>query len=125
MSRSPSERRERWRREDEAPRLSQKAPALLQLRLELSESFQGRKVLDSNRVVHIVVASAAARFEVPCSDVRCKDGGHDLTHDVLQNLQQRKQSFVGQDTCNGYVGDRPCDRVLQFVTHARFNTTSP
>lgn len=118
---NPSARQERWKREDEAARLSTEAPTLLQLRLELSESSNGRRVLDSNRVVHIVVARAAARFEVPCSDARCKDGGYDLTRDVMQNVRQRRLSFVGQDTCNGYLGDFPCTRVLQFVAHAEFH----
>ncbi|HEY6727860.1 MAG TPA: hypothetical protein VI197_27695 [Polyangiaceae bacterium] len=121
----PSARQARWKREDEAARLSAEAPALLELRLELSESSNGRTVLDSSRIVHIVVARAAARFEVPCGDVRCKDGGYDLTHDVMHNVRQRRRSFVGQDSCNGYLGDHPCIRVLQFVAHAEFQASPP
>lgn len=118
-----SARQERWKREDEAARLSAEAPTLVQLRLELSESSNGRRVLDSTRIVHIVVARAAARFEVPCSDERCKDGGHDLTHDVMRNVREHRRSFVGQDICNGYLGDSPCTRVLEFVAHAAFDAT--
>lgn len=122
MSRSiPSARLERWKREDAAPRLIDQAPALRQLQLELSEASEGRRVLDSSRVVHTVVARAAARFEVPCSDARCRDGGHDLTIDIMRNVRQRRRSFVGQDACNGYVGESPCVRVLQFVARAEFD----
>jgi len=114
-------RLERWKREDEAVRLSAEAPALTRLRFELSESSNGRKVLDSTRVVHIVVPRAAALFEVPCSDARCKDGGYDLTRDVLHNVRHRRRSFVGQNDCNGYLGASPCTRVLMFVVHAEFD----
>ena len=115
-----SARLERWKREDEARRLSAEVPTLVQLRLELSESSNGHKVLDSSRIVHIVVPRAAALFEVPCSDARCKDGGYDLTPDIMHNMRQRRRSFVGQNTCNGYLGDSPCPRVLSFVGHAEF-----
>jgi hypothetical protein len=120
-SSTPSARAERWQREDDAPRLADQAPQLKQLRLEMSETFEGRRVLDSNRIGHIIVARAAARFEVPCSDARCKDGGHDLTREVMINLRQQRRSFVGQDQCSGYVGERPCARVLEFVAHAEFD----
>lgn len=117
-----SARLERWKREDEAARLSAVAPALVRLRLELSESSNGHKVLDSNRIVHIVVPRAAALFEVPCSDARCKDGGHDLTREVMHNVRQRRRSFVGQNNCHGYLGGSPCARVLLFVVHAEFGS---
>jgi len=116
-----SARLERWKREDEAARLSAEAPALRQLRLELSESSNGHRVLDSYRIVHIVVPRAAALFEVPCSDGRCKEGGYDLTRDVMHSVRQRRRSFVGQNCCNGYLGNSPCPRVLSFVGHAEFN----
>jgi len=114
-------RLERWKREDEAARLSAAAPALVRLRLELSESSNGRKVLDSARIVHIVVPRAAALFEVPCSDARCKDGGYDLTRDILHNVLQRRRTFIGQNDCGGYLGASPCSRVLTFVVHAEFD----
>ena len=119
---TPSARAERWQREDDAPRLAEQVPQLKQLRLEMSETFEARRVLDSNRIGHIIVARAAARFEVPCSDVRCRDGGHDLTREVMLNLRQQRRSFVGQDQCSGYVGERPCARVLEFVAHAEFDS---
>lgn len=117
---TPSARQERWKREDEAARLSTEAPTLVQLRLELAESSNGRNVLDSTRTVHVVVARAAALFEVPCSETRCKDGGYDLTREIMRHVRQRRQSFVGQEYCNGYMGHHPCTRVLQFVAHAEF-----
>lgn len=115
-------RSERWKREDEAPRLAKQVPTLKCLRLELSETANERRLLDSERIGHIIVPRAAARFEVPCSDDRCQDGGHDLTFEVMIHLRQRRRSFVGQDRCSGYVGDRPCGRVLEFVAHADFSS---
>jgi|SRR5690606_7883571 len=123
MPQSPanSARFERWKREDDAPRLAQEVPGLLHLRLELSEIYNGRNVLDCDRIQHVIVARAAARFEVPCSDARCEDGGHDLTHEVMRNLRQSRASFTGQDQCSGYVGERPCARVLRFSARAEFS----
>ena len=119
-----SARLERWKREDAAARLSTEAPTLVLLRLELAESSNGRKVLDSTRTVHVVVARAAALFEVPCSDARCTDGGYDLTREIMHHVRQRRRSFVGQECCNGYMGNHPCTRVLQYVAHAEFDAQS-
>ncbi len=114
-------RSERWKREDDSPRLTHEVPALMRLRLELAESFEDRKILDSERISHIIVERAAARFEVPCSNDRCEDGGHNLTRDIIASLKAFKPSFSGQDRCGGYVGDQPCGRVLAFVAHAEFD----
>ena len=121
MANRHSQRSERWEREDRAPRLAQEVPGLASLRLELVESFNGRKISDSAQIRHIVVASAAALFEYPCSDPRCDGGGHDVSRDVLGGVRAFKQNFVGSDRCSGYVGDRPCGRVLQFTAHAEFD----
>jgi hypothetical protein len=117
----PSTRLERWKREDAAPRLADEAPELEQFKLEFSEWSHGRAIADSSRVRHIVVKSAAAFFEVPCGDPRCKDGGHDLTREVMLNVRKRQPTFAGRDRCSGYVGQRPCARSLQFVAHAEFD----
>jgi hypothetical protein len=116
-----SARTERWEREDQAPRLATEFPELRRLRLELSEWIEARKVLDSTRVRHIIVERAAARFEEPCTDPRCKDGGHNLTHQMMQNLRRRLPTFVGQDECSGYLAERPCARILRVIVHAEFD----
>ena len=81
-NRNPS-RPERWAREDDSPRLADTAPGLAMLKLELSEVSGERRVLDSTRIQHVIVKRAAALFEVSCSDQGCRDGGFDITVEVL------------------------------------------
>ena len=121
MAQRSSARSERWERENKAPRLSEQAPALTSLRLELIETMNGRKLLDSECIRHIIVARAAALFEVPCGDARCEDGGHDISREVLIGLRAFKQRFDGTDRCSGYVGDRPCGRLLEYTALAEFD----
>lgn len=109
-----SQRSERWAREDEAPRLLEVVPGLLQLRLELAEWSGDRIVLDSKRIQHIVVQRAPALFEVPCGDSGCRDGGFDVTAAVLRALRHEQPQFEGEAACFGSVGERPCQRVLRF-----------
>lgn len=117
-----SQRSERWEREDRAPRLAQEVPGLASLRLELVESSNGHKISDSAQIRYVVVASAAALFEYPCGDRRCDGGGHDVSREVLTGVRSSKRHFVGSDRCTGYVGDRPCGRLLQFEAHAEYVT---
>jgi hypothetical protein len=111
-------RTERWKRENDAPRLKTEVPALLSLKLEIDEVYEGHSVGSARCVRHIVVSTAAARFEIPCSDTRCENGGHDITDSILRPLRAAVQEFSGEDVCHGFVGDRGCGRVLKFVAHA-------
>ena len=111
---------ERRRREDEAPRLKDKVPALESLRLDVEERTEGASVSDSAHVRRIVVEHAPAMFEIPCSDHACKDGGHDLTYQIMQSLRANETEFHGEDACRGHLGPSPCRRVLKYVAHATF-----
>lgn len=113
-------RSERWKREDEAPRLNDVAPNLQALRFDLQEQYEGRNVESTRSVRHIIVTRAAALFEIPCTDTNCQGGGHDITHEVLQALRDSRANFEGEDLCRGYVGNRDCGRVLKFTAHASF-----
>jgi len=113
---------ERRRREDEAPRLHAAVPALASLRFELKESREGMRVADVSYVRQIVVERAPALFEFPCQDSACKEGGHDLTLEVLGALRSGAQRFEQQDACRGQIGSAQCRRVLTLVGIATYKT---
>jgi hypothetical protein len=69
---------ERRKRQDEAARLLAVVPALTALRLELIGVQNDAVIPGSSHVKVIPLATAPALFELPCTDNRCKDGGHDL-----------------------------------------------
>lgn len=106
-------RSERWIREDEAARVQHMAPNVAGLRFEFHESPGEGRVPDSTRFQHILVPRAAA-LQVGCSDAGCRDGGFDITAEVLRALRERKSDVSGESCCFGSVGDRPCERVLKF-----------
>lgn len=110
---------ERRRRENEAPRLKAEIPALTKLDLELSDR-KGVADPASTHVRRVVVESAPALFEITCTDTSCKDGGHDLTHQVMRALRTRQTSFEGDDICNGSVGSSHCGRILHYEATATF-----
>ena len=107
----------RKQREDEAPRLRDSVSAILSLEIELVEdagtsSTKHRK--------HVVIASAPALFLIPCGDKECRDGGHDITLEVMRSLQQGSGQVTGEHFCQGQVGTLPCSRKLQYQTFAVF-----
>jgi hypothetical protein len=108
---------ERRQRENEAPRLSDQAPALVSLRLDIEEQFGAGATAHIRRCV---VDRAPALFLVPCGDPRCTDGGHDLTNDVMRAVRAGQTSFEGNDDCTGTVGTSPCLRVLHFHGTAEY-----
>jgi hypothetical protein len=114
-------RTDRWKREDEAPRLQDEVPELSLLKLELHEISGERRVLDSGCVRHIVVPRAGALFEVPCGDSACEDGGFEMTLDILHELRRGHTEFSGEAPCHGSVGYRPCGRVLKYTALATFH----
>jgi hypothetical protein len=113
---------ERRRREAEAPRLAALVPELEKLRLEVVERSANIARPEHTHTRHVVVASAPALFVLPCHDSRCKDGGHDVTTEILAALQARKERFEGEDACSGVIGSASCARVLTYVGIATYHT---
>lgn len=119
------ERAERWRREDEAPRLLERAPSLQTLALSLKEMRAEYKVTGTERTQHVIVARAAALFTIPCSDPSCQDGGYDITPQVLSFLRLKHSSFAGVVECRGMVGNNDCRCSLSFVARASYRQATP
>jgi hypothetical protein len=116
---------ERRQREADAPRLSALVPALEKLRIEVLERSSSISRPEHTHVRHIVVASAPALFVMPCHDTQCKDGGHDLTTEILSALRGQKVNFQGEDVCSGVVGSAGCSRVLGYVAVATYREHGP
>jgi len=111
---------ERRKREDEAPRLTVQVPALETLRLEVVERSTSISRPENAHVRHVVVSSAPALFVMPCRDPSCKDGGHDLTAQVMSALQRTRPQFDGESACHGSVGSAGCARILGFAGAATY-----
>ena len=111
---------ERRRREEEAPRLISQIPRLESLRLELAERRAGGSVSESAHVRKVVVERAPALFVLPCHDSACKDGGHDVTLEIMRALRESRERFVGENECSGQVGSAECHRVLTYVALAEY-----
>jgi hypothetical protein len=111
---------ERRQREDDAVRLSATVPGLESLRLEMQESRSGISNPEASHIRRIVVSSAPALFVLPCHDTQCKEGGHDITADILSALRARKLRFEGEDPCSGVVGSANCQRILRYVGVATY-----
>lgn len=111
---------ERRRREDEAPRLKDRIPKLESLRLEINERRPEATSADVQHVKRVQVEHAPALFELTCCDRACKDGGHDITRPILQELERGATRFEGEDVCHGALGSAPCARVLSWVGIATY-----
>ncbi|MGH7435794.1 MAG: hypothetical protein ACRENE_08975 [Polyangiaceae bacterium] len=111
---------ERRRVEDEAQRLAAVAPQLLSLRLEIEEDRGGAIASEVKHVRHVVVAYAPALFVFPCGDDACKNGGHDMTYAVLNELRGRVETFALEDACYGDVGSAPCGLVVHVTGKAAY-----
>lgn len=120
----PSERVERWRREDAAPRLLDQFPLLRTLTLSLKDKRGESRVTGTERMQHVIVARAGALFEIPCSDPKCQNGGYDVTSEVLSSLRLKRESFAGVADCCGMVGDNMCRCSLSFAARASFAANS-
>lgn len=113
---------ERRQREDEAPRLREKVQNLESLKLDVEERSGVSGVPEAKHTRRIVVEHAPALFAIPCTDHSCKDGGHDLTLQIMQALRARETTFEGEDSCYGHLGPSACRRVLRFVAHATYRS---
>jgi hypothetical protein len=116
--RKPRPRSERWEREDAAQRLCELVPRLSGLKLELREVRENLTAAGSASIRHVVIATAAARFEFKCSG--CQDGNYDVTRLILGGLERGLARFEGTCTCFGSAGSQPCERSLTFVAHATY-----
>lgn len=108
----------RREREDLAARLKEEIPELKTLELELEEKSDSALEVTHKR--YIVVDHAPALFELPCCDHDCREGGHDLTHEMLRALRRGDEEFEGTDHCPGAIGNSSCGRELHFVAHATY-----
>jgi hypothetical protein len=113
---------ERRQRENDAPRLRESVPALASLQIELVE-HAGTSTTAHRK--HVVIANAPALFEIPCGDKECRDGGHDITREVMRSLQQHSAQVSGEHVCEGQVGSAPCTRRLEYQTRAVYLRPEP
>jgi hypothetical protein len=111
---------ERRRREEAAPRLAERVPKLESLKLEVQELRAGAAIPESTHVRRIPVPHAAALFDLPCLDSFCKDGGHDVTQQILRHLERGETKFEGEDACRGQTGNAGCQRVLRYTAFATY-----
>ncbi len=114
-------RTDRWKRENDAPRLKDEVPKLQTVRMNLEEYSGGHSVAGTSRIQHVVVAQASSRFEIPCGDSKCEEGGHDITRDALAQLRAARPEFEGSSVCVGHVGERPCERQLKYSVQAKYD----
>jgi hypothetical protein len=113
-ARRSSERKER---EAAAPRLRDSVPLLASLHIDMVE--QAGTSTNAHRK-HVVVASAPALLDIPCGDKACRDGGHDITSEVMRSLRQSKARMSGEHVCGGQVGSASCSRTLHYHTNAAY-----
>jgi hypothetical protein len=111
-------------REDEAGRLVERIPDLENLSIDIAESREGNTISETKYTLRVPLPGATALFEVTCSDRGCKEGGYDITREVLFALRDRKERFEGQVSCQGQCGRGPCTRVLHYVGSATYKTPS-
>jgi hypothetical protein len=111
---------ERRRLEDEAPRLRTIAPKLKGCRIEISEGRSDSTTAEIKHVRRVVVDVAPALFMLPCGDPACRDGGHDITNELLRGLRESKTEIEGSDTCFGHTGTAECGRILRFVASCEY-----
>jgi hypothetical protein len=114
---------ERRAREEAAPRLAAEFPDLASLDLEMEEVASATAPIVSY-VRRVVVKAAPALFEIPCGDSSCKEGGHDITYELMAGLRRRQTSIVGDDRCRGSIGTASCPRTLRFRAVARYEVVA-
>lgn len=113
---------ERRRREDDAPRLLSEIPHLVDLRIEVDERRGSSPFAGTSHIRRIVVEHAPALFLVSCGDTACRDGGHDITSDVMRGLRQGMARFEGESECRGQIQAAECNRVIRYVALATYRS---
>jgi hypothetical protein len=111
---------ERRRREDQAPRLKLEVPTLESLHFEVDEMRGGEIIGGSAHTRRIVVESAPALFVIACSDRTCREGGFDLTAEIMRSLRSGATHFDGELACQGDLSYVRCGRVLRYRATAKY-----
>lgn len=114
---------ERSRRELEAPLLRSEVPDLTGLSIEVVEGGQGGNMPDTRHVRRFVLSTARALFLIPCGNVLCQGGGHDITDAVMGALRSHRPEQVGDSPCSGSVDATPCTRSVHFIVRGTFEDT--
>jgi hypothetical protein len=114
----------RHERETAAGKLLAKIPDLMSLSLGIHEVRPDGLASETQYIRRVVVEHASALFEMPCSYAYCKDGGYDVTREVLDGLVSRKARFEGERACRGSCGASDCTRVLRYVATATYRPRS-
>jgi hypothetical protein len=97
--------------------LAAELPLLRSARLEIVENVTNGT---TKYAKHIVVARSPVLFIIPCGDPTCKDGGHDITTEVMHAFRRHLQSAVGESACGGTTGSAQCRRSIQFTLTAEY-----
>ena len=115
-------RKARKERDDASPRLRAVVPAIVSLDLEIDVSRDGTVMQALRHVKRCPVEHAPAVFVIDCTDRECRDGGHDLTEEMLSQLRAGRERFHLEQRCPGRTSARDCGRVATVravATYAR------
>lgn len=115
---------ERRQREREAQRLHDRIPNLATLRLDIAEG-RGSTNSDPKHSRIIQVQTAPAIFALACGDPSCKEGGHDLTGEILHGLVAGKTRFEMDQACSGTIGTAECGRNMHIEVTATYLADAP
>lgn len=115
---------ERRQREHESVRLRDRVPNLASLRLGIVEG-RGETKVDPKHSRVIMVDTAPALFVLPCADHACRDGGHDITSEILRGLQSGASQFEIDDDCQGTISATACGRKMHVTVLATYAPTAP
>jgi hypothetical protein len=109
-------------REDQAKRLLDEVPTLQSLRMTLGHRRGEMGFAASEFVKVVIVSRAPALFVIPCGDPHCRDGGHDITEEVLRALRSGRESFEGSAHCSGSLGTAgtSCTTVMTYECKATY-----
>lgn len=114
------EAQRRREREDSAKRLKDEIRSLVSLRLEIEEQRGSSASLKHLKIV--VVERAPALVDLPCTDPACRNGGYDLTYEVLRGLRAKETRFQAKGRCCGQIGSAACDAEIRIVAHAAYGS---
>ena len=110
---------DRREREDSADRLVEVVPTLGNLTLHIEERRTDKNEVEVSHTRRVVIDRAPAHFELGCSDRR-GDGGHDVTHAIMEALRAGETEFTGSDVCGGQSKHAPCKLELHFSAVADY-----